>query len=1226
MKKYLLALLCCVASACSMLAAYVPENKLTLWYTTEIPATCSNPWMEYSLPIGNGQLGASILPGTQSDCIVFNEKTLWQGRSTDNGKQYGDYLPFGTLSAKMADSVRASDYHRALDLSTAVAQAAFTHKGVTYNRRFLASKPAGVVAMLITASKKGSINQRYSYDSGVLSKPVYDKGEAEVAGQLQTVAYNGRLRVIPTGGSMSTDSTGISVSGADEVLILFCGATDYDPLTASYTRGISPKKLAAEVKKKIDAAARKGWNKLYSQHVADHQSLFGRVNFTLRGTQNNMPTDRLIDAYSADSNPTNLMLEELYFHYGRYLEIASSRGVALPSNLQGIWNNSPTAPWHADIHSNINVQMNYWPAELTNLSECHMPLLDYIINMATRQPQWQQYAREAGQSCGWTCYTENNIFGGAGPFMHNYVTANAWYCHHLWQHYRYTLDRKFLARAFPAMWSASQFWIERLRRDKDGLYVAPNEYSPEHGPSEDGTAHAQQLIADLFSNTLRAAEILGAKVNTDTLRHRLAYLDRGMHTESYTGEWGQRGGVKTGDTLLREWKYSPFSAGKDGHRHMSHLMAVYPFNQITPSSPYYTAAVNSMKLRGDASTGWSMGWKINLWARLLDGDRAHKILRTALRHSTSYKVDMNRGGIYYNLFCSHSPFQIDGNFGACAGIAEMLLQSQNDELHLLPALPVDWQGGSVYGLKAAGDFTVDLDWENGTLLRAVITSNQGQPLKLRYKDRVMEYSTHPGQKIVFEPEVEEPAALLGCASTTFSLPGVPYMHKIRPEDPQARISVDSLPVGLVWNEARRLVHGKIDREGIYTYYVLLNTCGRKFRIPITLTISKELQQPTPFMGWLSWNVVERCISEDVIRRVSDAMVSQGLADAGYRYLVIDDFWHAKNREEGTNRPLPDPEKFPNGIHPCADYVHSKGLKMGIYSDAGTMTCGRCFGSYGYENIDAAEYARWGIDLLKYDYCHAPASRSEARARYKAMGDALRETGRNILFYACEWGARQPWKWAAESGATCWRATYDTRDCWHGTPGGIGLLESLDHMKNLWPYNGVNRFNDADMMCVGIHGKGKSSNDLCATGPGMTQDEYRTQFAMWCMWSSPLTLSFDLTKPISDEDLAIITNPELIAINQDPMGQAAEYLGDINGCQIYAKDLADGSVAIATVNLNDSPQPITIDFAAIPALDTKATYTVRDIQYRRDADTATGQLHITSIPPHATAAFRLRIAQ
>lgn len=486
-----------------------------------------------------------------------------------------------------------------------------------------------------------------------------------------------------------------------------------------------------------------------------------------------------------------------------------------------------------------------------------------------------------------------------------------------------------------------------------------------------------------------------------------------------------------------------------------------------------------------------------------------------------------------------------------------------------------------------------------------------------YFEYVEQNSTRPA--IVSDDEM---SATLNCATRVFAQPGVRFMHKLRSGDSSAQISVTGLPEGLYWNDERNLVDGIVEQPGEYTYSAVVTSSEGTTITPITLTVSSELDQPVPFMGWLSWNVVQGDISETVVRTVSDAFVSQGLLDAGYNYLVIDDLWHANWRGSGSV-PAADSNKFPNGIKAAADYAHSKGLKFGIYSDAGSYTCGGKFGSYGYEAIDANTYASWGVDLLKYDYCDAPDDLASCKARYQAMGNALKNSGRKIVFYMCEWGVREPWKWASETGSSCWRATYDTRDGWNGKNGGIGMVQSVAGMKDLWPYCGVNRFNDADMMCVGIHGTGKSSNDLVDGTPGMTQDEYRSQFAMWCMWSSPLTLSFDLRKSISEEDLAIMTNSELIAIDQDRMCQAAEFVSEnADGCQLYFKDLENGDVAVAVINMSSSSHPYTVNFSAIPALEIGETYYVRNLQDRTDEPNATNVIEIPEIRSHETKVYRL----
>lgn len=727
---------------------YVPTNDLTLWYdqpgTTArlfTPDQWYTRWVEYGLPLGDGQFGASFLGGIVQDQLIFNEKTLWSGTSHGVGRNYGKYEVFGSVYADMLDDrfsaeKGARDYFRQLDLTNATGKVSFADdEGTVYTREYIASNPGRVIVARYTASQSGKIGLRIRLESGKpsIQAPVhYENGEAVFSGKLQTVSFNARIKVLHTNGTMTTTDKGIEVRQADEVVIVLGGGTDYDMASPTYVSHTA--ELATQIAQRVRQAAEQGWDKLYKAHVEDYQTYFGRVDFDLEGTRNEMPTDRLIDQYRQGSGAQALMLERLYFAYGRYLEIASSRGVDVPSNLQGIWNDNPAPAWNADIHSNINVQMNYWPAEPTNLSEMHLPLLNFIWQMAEHHDEWKNYARESGQQRGWTVFTESNIFGGVGDFAHNYVIANAWLATHLWQHYRYTLDRDFLKKVFPAMLSATQFWMDRLVLDSDGLYVAPNEYSPEHGPqSEHGVAHAQQLVYELFSNTLEACKVLGdeAQISAEdlnTLKQRFEKLDNGLRTEIYNGAWGTWN-LQSGEPILREWKYSSFDNYKAdrNHRHMSHLMCLYPFSQIHPGSDLFKAAVNSMKLRGDGATGWSMGWKINLWARALDGDHARQILNNALKHAD------NSSGVYYNLYDAHNPFQIDGNFGACAGMAEMLMQSNSDTIRILPALPSAWETGHIKGLKAVKDFTVSIAWKDRQAVKVTIVSNKGQEIPVLYE-------------------------------------------------------------------------------------------------------------------------------------------------------------------------------------------------------------------------------------------------------------------------------------------------------------------------------------------------------------------------------------------------------------------------------------------------------------------------------------------------------------
>ncbi len=752
-------------------ATFSPKNPNTLWYRTSAEASgVSYPWMEYALPLGNGELGCMVFGGVHNEELQFNEKTLWSGPANTVGAASGNrtFMNFGSLIIQNNDKAiwdGVTDYVRYLDIEEGIAGVEFKNaKGVKQVRKFFSSAPDQVIVGNYTVDEGATLNLTFRLQPGTgigASAVAYNDGMAEFTGAMTSVNFAARMHVVANEGAVITSTaSGITVSNATEVTFFLKGATNFNgdmDVLDNYFTTETPADVNARVKGEIEAAAAKDYATLEAAHVADFKAITKRMTFDLGLTTPTVDTKTLIDNYYPNNTAANstandhLFLEQLYFHYGRYLAIGSNRKpIAAPNNLQGIWNDRGTdSPWNSDVHTNINIQMNYWPTEITNLSDLHKPFVNFIIRGA-KSAGWKAVGTKYNGGNGWSVLTESSLYNSMSTWGDNYLVANVWYTSHLWTHYRYTQDKEFLKKAFPVMWDCAEFWFYRLIEDRkvnDGTYVAPNEYSAEQPlQSEDGTAHAQQMISYLFQNIADAIEILGVEetglsaAQIEKLNTYLQKTDKGLHTETYDGGWGNPfNGVKTGDVLLREWKYSTYKSGERNHRHISHLMALFPMDQITPESEYFVPAVNSLKHRGDAATGWSMGWKVNLWARAQDGDHAHIIIKNALKHSTSYGTDQSQGGIYYNLFDSHAPFQIDGNFGVCSGMAEMLLQSAHGYVNILPALPAVWKkNGNVTGMKAMGNFTVDFNWLDGKCQKVTIVSNAGAELKVRCKVGAMD--------------------------------------------------------------------------------------------------------------------------------------------------------------------------------------------------------------------------------------------------------------------------------------------------------------------------------------------------------------------------------------------------------------------------------------------------------------------------------------------------------
>ncbi len=717
---------------------------LVLWFDR-----LASDWERESLPIGNGSLGAAVQGGIDRDIIQFNEKTLWTGgpgsvEGYDFGiprysqskvlrklrdelqeqdirpeavaqrlgrrmQGYGHYQNFGEIVLEFPPAQQPRNYRRELDIGQGLAKVRYKAEGVNYTREYFASYPDGVIVVRLGADLPGrlSFSVHLTVPDNRSIRQGVEAGRITVAGALHDngLKYEAQLQLKTEGGAVKKTAETLVVENADSALLVLAAGTDYAPEFPRY-RGADPH---AAVQSRLDSAVTKSYNILLAAHQMDHRALFDRVSLDIGQVMPDVPTAELLSAYRGGSSTSDRALEALYFQYGRYLLIASSRAGSLPANLQGIWNHSSTPPWNADYHVNVNLQMNYWPAEPVNLAETALPLFDFIDSLV--EPG-RISARKIFGADGWTLSLNTNPWGFTGlidwPTAFWQPEAGAWLAQHYYQHYLFSGDKEFLReRAYPVMKEAAQFWLDFLAADGDGRLVVTPSYSPEHGPFSNGASMSQQIVFDLFSNVATAATDLGDVGFLKKINAALVKLDSGIRV----GSWGQ----------LQEWKQDRDDP-KDDHRHVSHLYALHPGHQISPDrTPEFAQAARvSLNARGDGGTGWAKAWKINLWARLLDGERAHKLLVEQLREST-----------LSNLWDTHPPFQIDGNFGATAGIAEMLLQSQSDAVHLLPALPPAWKDGAANGLRARGDITVSMRWSDSKLREATLKSGRSGLVRLR---------------------------------------------------------------------------------------------------------------------------------------------------------------------------------------------------------------------------------------------------------------------------------------------------------------------------------------------------------------------------------------------------------------------------------------------------------------------------------------------------------------
>jgi len=778
-----------LALAVLTLAPAAPaQDSLTLWYKQ--PAQL---WVE-ALPVGNGRMGAMIFGGVSHERIQFNESTVWTGQPHDYahhgayqslpkirellfaGKQkeaedlamkefmsepirQQKYQAFGDLLIDYPgiDPASITGYRRDLNLQTAISTVEFKAAGVTYRREVFASYPAKVIVVRLSASKPGSL----TFDAGLKSAhagsqiALLPDGVLAMTGAVadSAIRFHASLLVTTEGGKRTAKDGKIFIDGADSATLILTGATDF--INYKDVSGDPAARDAAV----IAAVRLRRFDALKAEHLADYQKLFNRVSISFGTSPNTqLPTDERIKRFAQTGDPA---LVAMLFQYGRYLMIGSSRPGGQPANLQGLWNESNSPPWDSKYTDNINTEMNYWPVEETNLPECQLPLFDALRDLAQ---SGAITAKEQYNARGWVVHHNFDLWRGTAPINASnhgiWETGGAWLSTHLWEHYLFTGDKQFLRdTAYPLMKQASLFFVDAMVKDPvTGYLITGPSNSPEQGGLVMGPTMDRQIVRALFGDTIAAAKAL----DLDTaLRERLTAM-RARIAPNQIGKYGQ----------LQEWMEDKDDP-KDQHRHVSHLWGVYPGSEITPygTPDLEKAARQSLIFRGDEATGWSLAWKLNLWARFLDGDHAYRILQNLIYPATDKTpTTPSHAGLFPNMFDAHPPFQIDGNFGATAGITEMLLQGDDPYgtptsltpvqsgdaafVNLLPALPSALPDGAVTGLRARGGIEVAITWAAGKLVRATLKPSRDIPLKVRYAGKEIQIAAKAAQTYTLGPDLK----------------------------------------------------------------------------------------------------------------------------------------------------------------------------------------------------------------------------------------------------------------------------------------------------------------------------------------------------------------------------------------------------------------------------------------------------------------------------------------